>query len=64
MEQDMSAKPRSLSDTELVKYAAILLDEGSLPMDFQVEIVRRLNAYAVDAPHMTNERQLDLFTDK
>ena len=60
----MSAKPRSLSDTELVKYAAILLDEGSLPMDFQVEIVRRLNAYAVDAPRMTNERQLDLFTDK
>jgi hypothetical protein len=61
----MSAKPRSLSDTELVKYAAILLDEGSLPVDFQVELVRRLNAYAAaDTPRMTDERQLDLFTDK
>lgn len=60
----MSAKPRTLSDTELVKYAAVLLDEGKLPVDYQVEIVRRLNLYATDTPRGTDERQLDLFTAK
>lgn len=38
-------KPRTLSNAELLKYGAELADEGPLPVEWAVELLRRLNYY-------------------
>lgn len=38
-------KPRTLSNAELIKYGADLADQGPLPAEWAVEILRRLNYY-------------------
>ena len=42
-------KPRTLSNEELLKYSAMLLDcNQPLPADWAIELVRRLNYYVGD----------------
>lgn len=38
-------KPRTLSNTELLKYGAELTEQGPLPVEWAVELLRRLNYY-------------------
>ena len=38
-------KPRTLSNAELLKYGAELADQGPLPAEWAVELLRRLNYY-------------------
>lgn len=38
-------KPRTLSNKELLKYGAELAEEGPLPAEWAVELLRRLNYY-------------------
>lgn len=38
-------KPRTLSNDELTRYAAELIVAGPLPMEWAVELLRRLNYY-------------------
>jgi hypothetical protein len=37
-----SIHPSKLTDKELVRYADIMLSEGKLPVDWQEEIIKRL----------------------
>ena len=38
-------KPRTLSNAELLKYGADLAEQGPLPTEWAVELLRRLNYY-------------------
>ena len=57
-------KPRTLSNEELLKYSAILLDSQQLPTEWAVELLRRLNYYTGGLEKHTasniDERQLSL----
>jgi hypothetical protein len=56
-------QPRSLSNTELIQYAAMLLDSHQgMPKDWQHEVLRRYIALAPTETHLIpQEGQLDLF---
>jgi len=62
----MSAlRPRTLSNTELIKYFAMYMEdiEFGAPVDWQIELLRRFTAIAPEkeiSPH--NPQQLDLFS--
>ena len=55
-------KPRTLSNGELKRYAAELLAEGPLPVEWATELLRRLNYYGMDNDNAstTDPRQLEL----
>jgi hypothetical protein len=38
-------KPRSLNNSELIRFSAEHLDRGALPNDYAIELLRRLNYY-------------------
>lgn len=38
-------KPRNLTNAELLKYGAAMVEEGSLPAEWAIELLRRLNYY-------------------
>ena len=64
MEKNMQGiRPRSLSNTELIKYSAMLLDsEQGMPLEWQTELLRRYIALApVETPMIPPDGQLDLF---
>ena len=50
MEDCMSGiEPRRLTNKELVRIAADMAHDGSMPQNFQIEVVRRLNFYTQGA---------------
>jgi hypothetical protein len=57
-------KPRTLTNAELLKYGAELAAEGPLPVDWAIELLRRLNYYTSGLEKHTasnvDERQLTL----
>lgn len=57
-------QPRTLSNKELIRFCADLLEHGHLPDNFVVEILRRLNYYTDGLGDQTasqkDPRQLDL----
>lgn len=55
-------KPRTLSNAELVKYSAMLLDSyHTLPTEWAIELVRRFNLLApLDSTPTVDPRQLEL----
>ena len=55
-------KPRTLSNAELVRYSAMLLDcNQPLPTEWAVELVRRFNALVpLDETPAVDSRQLEL----
>lgn len=57
-------KPRTLTNAELLKYGAELAAEGPLPVDWAVELLRRLNYYTTGLEKHTasnvDDRQLTL----
>ena len=61
----MSAlRPRTLSNTELIKYFAMYVDDNPMgaPLDWQIELLRRFTAVASEHAYpVQDERQLDLF---
>jgi hypothetical protein len=63
MEKNMSSlQPRTLSNSEFIRYCAIDLDHKGLSIDWQVELLRRFTALAhTDEFPPKDERQLDLF---
>jgi hypothetical protein len=65
MEKNMSTlRPRTLSNTELIKYFATYVDDNpeGAPIDWQIELLRRFTAVAPEKEFpLHDERQLDLF---
>ena len=61
----MSAlRPRTLSNSELIRYFAIYVDDNpeGAPLDWQIELLRRFTAIAPEKEFpLRDERQLDLF---
>lgn len=54
MENGMQGiKPRSLTNSELIRVGADYVDRGGLPNDFAVELLRRLNWYTQDKERET-----------
>lgn len=57
-------KPRTLTNAELLKHGAELAAEGPLPVDWAVELLRRLNYYTGGLENHTaanaDDRQLTL----
>lgn len=47
-------KPRTLSNGELKRYAAELIAEGPLPVEWATELLRRLNYYGMDNHNATH----------
>ena len=57
-------RPRTLSNTELIKYFAMYVDDNpeGAPIDWQIELLRRFTAAAPEKEFpLHDERQLDLF---
>lgn len=56
-------QPRTLSNSELIRYAAMAIDTPQgLSRDWQVELLRRFTAVAHTNEYpVKDERQLDLF---
>lgn len=46
-------KPRGLTNSELIRVSADYVDNGGLPNDFAVELLRRLNWYTQDKERET-----------
>jgi len=64
MEKNMQGiQPRSLSNTELIKYSAMFIDSNEgMPIAWQHELLRRYIALApVETPMIPQDGQLDLF---
>ncbi len=58
-------RPRTLTNTELIKYFALYMEDNEFgaPIDWQIELLRRFTAIAPEkefSPH--NPQQLDLFS--
>ena len=57
-------KPRTLSNKELLKYGAELAEQGPLPVEWAIELLRRLNYYTGGLENHTasnvDNRQLTL----
>jgi hypothetical protein len=66
MEKNMSVlRPRTLSNTELIKYFAMYMEDNEFgaPIDWQIELLRRFTAVAPDKEFpLRDEKQLDLFS--
>ena len=58
-----SVQPRTLSDEELISYCATMIDSHGLPVEYQVEMLRRLTKYTPYYEHVLalNPDQLELF---
>ena len=56
-------QPRSLSNSELIRYAAMFIDsQQGMPIAWQTELLRRYTALAPAETHAyPQEGQLDLF---
>ena len=56
-------EPRTLSDEEFISYCANMLDEKGLPVNYQIEMLRRLTKYTpfYEPGRPKNPNQLDLF---
>jgi hypothetical protein len=66
MEKNMSTlRPRTLSNTELIKYFAMYMEDNEFgaPIDWQIEILRRFTAIAPEKEFpLRDPQQLDLFS--
>jgi hypothetical protein len=57
-----SLQPRTLSNSEFIRYCAIDLDGKGLSLEWQAELLRRFVAVApTDEYPVKDDRQLDLF---
>lgn len=57
-----SLQPRTLSNSEFIRYCAIDLDGKGLSLEWQAELLRRFVALApTNEFPLKDERQLDLF---
>lgn len=58
-------QPRALSNSELIRYAALEMDAiTGLPYEWQLELLRRFTALApINEPTIKNAAQLELFPD-
>ena len=56
-------QPRTLSDEELIRYCATMIDSHGLPVEYQVEMLRRLTKYTpyYEPGRTKNPDQLELF---
>jgi len=65
MEKNMSAlQPRTLSNSELIKYFAMYMNDTPMgaPLTWQIELLRRFAAVATEHAYpIHNDTQLDLF---
>ena len=64
MEKNMSRiQPRTLSTQELIRFCAdFIQDEGGLPKEWQLELLRRITMLAPENEHPAQDpRQRDLF---
>lgn len=48
-------QPKALTDRELIKYGGLWLNDESLPMDAQREILKRLEQRCDELEHALNE---------
>lgn len=58
-------RPRTLSNTELIKYFAMYMEDSEFgaPIDWQIEILRRFTALAPEKEFpLRDPNQLDLFS--
>lgn len=58
-----SVQPRTLSDEEFISYCATMIDSNGLPVEYQVEMLRRLTKYTpyYEPGRTKNPDQLELF---
>ena len=58
-----SVQPRTLSDEELIRYCATMIDSHGLHVEYQVEMLRRLTKYTpyYEPGRTKNPDQLELF---
>ena len=63
MENNMQTiQPRTLSNNELIRHCAMILDTEDLPLAYQHELLRRFTALApLDEFPPRDEKQLELF---